>query len=122
MFFSLMDTRHFRMEKLQAREKALLHISLVQLGEALATLLAKLSPVEESLRVLKSHTVAFLGYLTSHESYHCVGIELILTQSGHSLDRKVSYTACGNEKCAKLFSSYRTIISINYKATTQGIQ
>ncbi|MDQ2888166.1 MAG: hypothetical protein M3Y39_19015 [Chloroflexota bacterium] len=36
----------------------------------------------------KSHAVAFLGYLISHESYHRGEIGIILTQAGPSTGQK----------------------------------
>ena len=38
------------------------------------------------------HPASFLGYLVAHEAYHHGEIGLALTQSGHPLDRKVSYS------------------------------
>jgi uncharacterized damage-inducible protein DinB len=43
------------------------------------------------IKGFKPHPVAFLGYLIAHESYHHGEIGIILTQSGHPLDKKVAF-------------------------------
>jgi len=43
------------------------------------------------IKGFKPHAVAFAGYLIAHESFHLGDIGVILTQSGHPLDKKVAY-------------------------------
>lgn len=45
----------------------------------------------ESLKRFKPHSVAFLGYLISHESHHRGQIVLSLKQAGFPVSRKVAY-------------------------------
>jgi uncharacterized damage-inducible protein DinB len=43
------------------------------------------------IKGFKPHAAAFAGYLIAHESFHLGDIGVILTQSGHPLDKKVAY-------------------------------
>jgi uncharacterized damage-inducible protein DinB len=60
-------------------------------GEAVATLLAKAIESGERVKNFKPHTVAFLGYLISHESHHRGQIEISLRQAGTPISDKISY-------------------------------
>jgi len=39
----------------------------------------------------KPHPAAFVGYAVAHEAYHHGEIGIALSQSGHTLDKKVAY-------------------------------
>jgi uncharacterized damage-inducible protein DinB len=79
-----------KIEKEAAVDKTLLMRSLDESGRAVEMLLQK--GIESGkIKSFKPHPAAFLGYLISHESYHRGEIGIILTQSGHPLDKKVSY-------------------------------
>ncbi len=80
-----------KIEKEQAHEKALLLSALSQSGEAIGKLLVYSFEHGGKIKGFKPHAAAFLGYLISHESYHRGEIGIILAQSGHPLDKKVSY-------------------------------
>jgi len=57
---------------------------------AVETMLAR-AVASGRVKGFKPHPAAFLGYLIAHESYHQGDIGVRLTQSGHSLDRKIAY-------------------------------
>jgi len=79
-----------KIEKEAAVDKTLLMRSLDESGRAVEMLLQK--GIESGkIKSFKPHPAAFLGYLISHESYHRGEIGIILTQSGHPLDKKVAY-------------------------------
>ena|SRR5437867_458132 len=79
-----------KIEKEAAIDKTLLMRSLDESGRAIEMLLQK--GIESGkIKSFKPHPAAFLGYLISHESYHRGEIGIILTQSGHPLDKKISY-------------------------------
>jgi uncharacterized damage-inducible protein DinB len=79
-----------KIEKEAAVDKMLLMRSLDESGSAVEMLLQK--GIESGkIKSFKPHPAAFLGYLISHESYHRGEIGIILTQSGHPLDKKISY-------------------------------
>ena len=79
-----------KIEKEAAVDKTLLMRSLDESGRAIEMLLQK--GIESGkIKSFKPHPAAFLGYLISHESYHRGEIGIILTQSGHPLDKKISY-------------------------------
>lgn len=80
-----------KIEKEQAADKPLLLRSLDESGGAIAALLRKGIEAGGKIKGFKPHVVAFLGYLISHESYHRGEIGIILTQSGHQLDKKIEY-------------------------------
>lgn len=79
-----------KIENEQAMEKTLLLHALSQSGEAIAILLRN-GLEHDKIKGFKPHPVAFLGYLISHESYHRGEICMALTQSGHPIDKKVSF-------------------------------
>lgn len=71
-------------------DKPTLADALNSSGQAIASLL-KIGLETGKIKGFKPHPVAFLGYLISHESYHRGEIGIILTQSGHPLEDKISY-------------------------------
>ena len=84
-----------KMGQEQANDKAFLSASLAASAQAVAALLERsLAPESPSGKVpgFGSHAASFLGYLVAHEAYHHGEIGLALAQSGHPLDRKVSYS------------------------------
>ncbi len=71
-------------------DKDLLRRSLEASGTAIEKLLRQ--EIETGrIKGFKPHPAAFMGYLISHESYHRGEIGIILTQSGHPLEDKISY-------------------------------
>jgi len=80
-----------KIPKEEAVDRELLRRSLEKSGRAVELLLRKGIEAGGRIKGFKPHAVAFLGYLISHESYHRGEIGIILTQSGHSLDKKVAY-------------------------------
>ena len=80
-----------KIEKEQSTDKEHLLNSLSKSGEAIVVLLRNALESGGKVKGFKPHAVAFMGYLISHESYHRGEIGMILTQSGHPLDKKVSY-------------------------------
>lgn len=73
-----------------AVDKDLLRRSLEQSGRAVESLLRRGFEAGK-IKGFKPHPAAFLGYLISHESYHRGEIGMILTQSGHPLDKKIAF-------------------------------
>lgn len=80
-----------KIEKGQSQDKELLQRSLDLSGRAIEMLLRKGLESGGKIKGFKPHAVGLLGYLISHESYHRAEIGIILTQSGHPLDKKVAY-------------------------------
>lgn len=79
-----------KIEQTTANDKQLLLDSLSRSGAAIVELVRR-GLESGRIKGFKPHPVAFVGYLISHESYHRGEIGIILTQSGHPLDKKVSY-------------------------------
>lgn len=80
-----------KIEKEQSGDRALLLNALSRSGEAIAILLRNALETGSNIKGFKPHAVGFLGYLISHESHHRGEIGIILTQSGHPLEKKVAY-------------------------------
>jgi uncharacterized damage-inducible protein DinB len=80
-----------KIEKEQAADKELLQRSLAASGRSIEMLLRKGIDNGGKIKGFKPHVTAFLGYMISHESYHRAEIGIILTQSGHPLDKKIAY-------------------------------
>jgi uncharacterized damage-inducible protein DinB len=55
------------------------------------SLLFEHAVAEGKLRGFKPHPTAFLGYIIAHESHHRGQIMLCMKQSGHPVDKKVSF-------------------------------
>ncbi len=80
-----------KIEKEQAADKESLQRSLAASGRSIEMLLRKGIDNGGKIKGFKPHVTAFLGYMISHESYHRAEIGIILTQSGHPLDKKIAY-------------------------------
>lgn len=70
--------------------KALLAEQLEKSGISVATMLEQ-GLTEGRIKGFKPHPTAFLGYILAHEAHHRGQIALALKQSGHPLDKKVSF-------------------------------
>ncbi|MCU0451018.1 MAG: DinB family protein [Bernardetiaceae bacterium] len=70
--------------------KTLLRDQLGRSGAVIADLLGH-ALAEGKLRGFKPHPTAFVGYLIAHESHHRGQMMLCLKQSGHPVDKKVSF-------------------------------
>ena len=79
-----------KIEKDDAVDKELLRSSLEASGAAMEELLRR-GLETGRIKGFKPHPVAFLGYITAHDSYHLGEIGILLNQSGHPLDKKVAY-------------------------------
>jgi uncharacterized damage-inducible protein DinB len=80
-----------KLEKEQAGDKDLLRQSLEASGQAIESLLRKSFASGGKIKGFKPHAAAFLGYLISHDSYHRGEIAVVLAQTGHKLDNKISF-------------------------------
>ncbi len=79
-----------KIENAQATDKELLRSSLEASGGAIEEMIRR-GLETGNIKYFKPHPVAFLGYIISHDGYHRGEIGIILNQSGHPLDKKVSY-------------------------------
>jgi uncharacterized damage-inducible protein DinB len=80
-----------KIEKEDAHQKERLTEGLERSGEAIAMLLESSVKAGGKVKGFKPHATAFLGYMIAHESHHRGQIALRLKQSGHALDKKISY-------------------------------
>lgn len=80
-----------KIEKKPLPDKTMLDQSLEASSTAIEALLKRGIEAGGKIKGFKPHVFAFLGYLISHESYHRGEIGIILTQSGHPLDKKIAY-------------------------------
>ncbi|MDP9120015.1 MAG: DinB family protein [Acidobacteriota bacterium] len=80
-----------KIDKAEAGDKDRLDRSLTASARAVETLLRQSFAAGGRVKGFKPHAAAFLGYLVSHESHHRGQIALTLKQSGHPLDKAVSY-------------------------------
>ncbi len=82
------------LEKLETRKggtKVQLCAALDASGQAIESLLRKVSATGGKVKGFKPHVTAFLGYLISHESHHRGQIGWTLKQSGQPLDQKIAF-------------------------------
>jgi len=79
-----------KLDKEQALDKELLLSSLEASGRAIETLLER-AVGGARIKGFTKHPAAFMAYLVAHDGYHRGEVGIILAQSGHPLDRKVSY-------------------------------
>lgn len=70
--------------------KILLQEQLQKSGDTIAQLF-ELGVEAGRIKGFKPHPTAFLGYLIAHEAHHRGQIALCLKQSGHPLDKKISF-------------------------------
>ena len=80
-----------KVEKEDATDKGLLHSSIKDSGLAVDRLLMKGIESGGKVKGFKPHSVAFLGYLISHESHHRGQIALSLKQAGHPVSKRVLF-------------------------------
>jgi len=84
--------------KEQVGDRLFLSAALTASARAVATLLERSLASESSagqggkVPGFGGHAASFLGYLVAHEAYHHGEIGIALAQSGHPLDRKVTYS------------------------------
>jgi uncharacterized damage-inducible protein DinB len=78
-------------EAANTTDKDTLRQSLEASATAIATLLRQALEFGGKIKGFKPHAAAFTGYLIAHESFHLGDIGVVLTQSGHPLDKKVAY-------------------------------
>ncbi len=79
-----------KIPKEKVADKKLLRKSLEASGKAMATLI-EAGIQTGKIKGFKPHPAAFVGYAIAHESYHHGEIGIVLSQSGHPLDKKVAY-------------------------------
>jgi uncharacterized damage-inducible protein DinB len=79
-----------KVERADAGDPALLRRSLAASAEAVEAML-RAALAEGRVKGFRPHPTAFLGYLLAHEAYHQGDIGVRLQESGHPLDKKVSY-------------------------------
>lgn len=72
-------------------DKAALATALEASGRAIEALVRQAAAAGGKVKGFKPHAVAFVGYLISHESHHRGQIVWNLKNTGHPLDKKVSY-------------------------------
>lgn len=72
-------------------DKDALRAALDASANTIGVLLAQALESNGRIKGFKPHAAAFAGYLIAHESFHLGDIGVVLTQSGHPLDKKVAY-------------------------------
>ncbi len=80
-----------KIEKDAAQDKSLLAKSLADSGLAVESVLRNALANGGRVKGFKPHVSAFLGYMIAHDSYHRAEVGIILTQSGHPLDKSVAF-------------------------------
>jgi hypothetical protein len=80
-----------KIEKEETVTQALLGKFLTASGQAIEALLEKVLASGGKVKGFKPHTVAFVGYLISHESYHHGEMDIELARIGYPLDKKTAF-------------------------------
>ncbi|HEY7021120.1 MAG TPA: DinB family protein [Ktedonobacterales bacterium] len=78
-------------EAANTTDKDALRSALDASAAAIGALLRQALESNGRIKGFKPHAAAFVGYLIAHESFHLGDICVVLTQSGHPLDKKVAY-------------------------------
>jgi uncharacterized damage-inducible protein DinB len=78
-------------EAANTSDKDMLRQGLDASAAAIGSLLRQALESNGKIKGFKPHAAAFAGYLIAHESFHLGDIGVILTQSGHPLEKKVAY-------------------------------
>jgi uncharacterized damage-inducible protein DinB len=78
-------------EAANAIDKDALRSALDASANTIGALLQQALESNGKIKGFKPHAAAFAGYLIAHESFHLGDIGVVLTQSGHPLDKKVAY-------------------------------
>jgi hypothetical protein len=80
-----------KVDRLDSNDRARLRTSLDASGATVGELLHSALAAGGRVKGFKPPAVAFRGYLIDHKTYHQGDIGVVLTQSGHPLDRKTAY-------------------------------
>jgi uncharacterized damage-inducible protein DinB len=78
-------------EAASVTDKDALRSALDTSAAAIGALLRRALESGGKIKGFNPHAAAFAGYLIAHESFHLGDVGVILTQSGHPLDKKVAY-------------------------------
>ena len=78
-------------EKADAADPVRLRQALTASGAAIGVLLRNALASGGRVKGFKPHAVAFLGYLIAHEAYHQGDLGVVLSQTGHPLDKKTAF-------------------------------
>jgi uncharacterized damage-inducible protein DinB len=80
-----------KIENDQPIDKELLRSSLTGSGAAIESLLRDAIEHDGRVKGFRPHVPAFLGYMIAHDAHHRSQIIIALKQSGHTIDKKISY-------------------------------
>ena len=80
-----------KVEKADAADPVRLRQALTASGAAIGVLLRNALASGGRVKGFKPHAVAFLGYLIAHEAYHQGDLGVVLSQTGHPLDKKTAF-------------------------------
>ena len=80
-----------KVEKENAADKIFLVDALTKSGEAVTELIEKAGRDGGRVKGFKPHATAFVVYLSSHEAHHRSQVILALKQSGHPVEKKITF-------------------------------